>query len=158
MPIAERLERMLDDADADYEILEHTPAYTAQEEAAATHVPGKNWVKTVAALLDGEPVLLALPAHREVDLAALVEATAASSAELTKEEEFENLYPDSEVGAMPPFGVLYGQKTVLDETLRDDEYVAFHAGDHETAVRMRLEDYLELAEPVALPFSRPADD
>lgn len=158
MAISERLEQTLENADVDYEVLEHTPAYTAQEEAAATHVPGQNWVKTVAALLDGEPVLLALPAHREVDLDALIEATAASSAELMQEEEFENLYPDSEVGAMPPFGVLYGQKTFLDESLRDDEYVAFHAGDHETAVRMELDEYLELAEPVPLAFSRPSDD
>lgn len=158
MGIAERLGRALEDADVSYEILEHTPAYTAQEEAAAAHVPGQNWVKTVAALLDGEPVLLALPAHREVDLDALIEATAASSAELMHEEEFENLYPDSEVGAMPPFGMLYGQKTFLDESLRDDDYVAFHAGDHATAVRMSLDDYLELVEPVPIAFSRPTEE
>jgi len=158
MAIAERLERLFEDAAVNYGVLEHPPAYTAQEEAAATHVPGQNWVKTVVVLLDGEPVLLALPAHREVDLDALIEATDASSAELMKEEEFENLYPDSEVGAMPPFGVLYGQKTFLEESLRDDDYVAFHAGDHQTAVRISLHDYLELAEPIPLAFARSSDD
>lgn len=58
MAIGERLERLLEDAAVNNGVLEHPPAYTAQEEAAATHIPGQNWIKAVAALLDDEPVLL----------------------------------------------------------------------------------------------------
>ena len=157
MPVGERLQNLLEERDVDHEVLEHPAAFTAQEEAAATHTPGRNWAKTVAVRLDGEPALLALPAHRRVDLDRLIRATGCREAELLTEEEMEHLYPDCEVGTMPPFGELYDQRTFVDESLREDEYVVFHAGDHRTAVRLPYGAWEELAEPVPASFSVPED-
>lgn len=155
MTIARRLTELLEEHDVEYEVLEHPEAFTAQQEAAATHTPGRNWAKTVAVHLDGEPALAVLPATRSIDLDRLAEATGSSEATLVPEAEMEDLYPDCEVGAMPPFGDLYGQRTFVDEALREDEYVVFHAGDHETAVRLPYGGYEELADPVPLEFSVP---
>lgn len=155
MGLTERLEQLLDEHSVEYEVVEHDEAFTAEEEAAATHTPGRNWAKTVAVRLDGEPALAVLPATRDVDLDRLAACTGCAEAELVPEEDMENLYPGCEVGAMPPFGGLYGQNTFVDEALREDEYVVFHAGDHETAVRLSYGRYEELAEPVPLKFSTP---
>lgn len=156
MPIAERLRELLEKRDAAHEVLEHPKAFTAQEEAAVTHTPGRNWAKTVAVRLDGDPALLTLPAHRRVNLDRLIEATGCGETELLTEEEMTRLYPDCETGAMPPFGHLYDQEIFVDESLREDEYIVFHAGDHRTAVKMPYGVYEELAEPVPLFFSEEA--
>ena len=148
MPVAERLKELLEERDVPHEVLAHPQAFTAQEEAEATHTPGRNWAKTVAVRIDGEPTLLVLPALRRVDLDRLMEATGCREAELLSEDEMDGLYPDCETGAMPPFGGLYGQRTFVDESLREDEFVVFHAGDHRTAVRMPYGAYEDLAEPV----------
>ena len=157
MTVTERLRELLEERSTEYERIDHDEAFTAQEEAAATHTPGRNWAKTVAVRLDGEPALAVLPATRDVDLDRLAEATGSSQCVLVAEEEMEELYPDCDLGAMPPFGQLYGQNTFVDESLREDEYVVFHAGDHRTAVRLPYGRYEEIAEPVPLEFSRPAD-
>ncbi len=38
-------------------------------------------------------------------------------ARLAEEEEFEDTFADCEVGAMPPFGNLYGVAVYVEETL-----------------------------------------
>lgn len=156
MPITERLADLLEEHDVEYEVLEHRPAFTAQEEAAATHTPGRKWAKTVAVRLDGVPALLVLPATRQVDFEQLAEVTGSTDVELISEEEMEELYADCEVGAMPPFGNLYGQQTFVDESLREEEYVVFHAGDHETAIRLPYIRFEEVADPVPAVFSEPS--
>ncbi|MDT8435254.1 MAG: YbaK/EbsC family protein, partial [Gemmatimonadota bacterium] len=118
MTIAARLEGLLEEAGADYEVIDHAPAFTAQEEAAASHVPGRNWAKTVEVLLDGRPALCVLPATRRLDLDKLRQATGAEKAELATESELARMFPDCDLGAMPPFGRLYGQSTFVDEVLR----------------------------------------
>lgn len=153
MPVAERLRGLLEERDVPHEVIDHPQAFTAQEEAAATHTPGRNWAKTVAVRLDGDPALLVLPALRRVELDRLMEATGCRTAELLTEEEMARLFPDCETGAMPPLGSLYGQRTFVDESLREDEFVVFHAGDHRTAVRMPYGAYEELAEPVPASFT-----
>lgn len=149
MAVAKRLKELFDEKKVQYEVLEHDPAFTAQEEAAATHVPGRNWAKTVVLMVDGKPVLAVLPATRQLDLDAVARAAGAKSVTLADEDDFRRLYPDCEPGAMPPFGHLYDQTTFVDESLREDEYIAFHAGDHHTAIKMPYSAYEELEEPVA---------
>jgi len=158
MTVTERLRNLLDEGSPEYDLIEHDEAFTAQEEAAATHTPGRNWAKTVAVRLDGEAALAVLPATRDIDLERLAEATGCSKAELVPEEEMEDLYPDCDLGAMPPFGSLYGQETFVDESLREDEYVVFHGGDHRTAIRLPYGRYEEIAGPVPLAFSRSPEE
>jgi len=153
MPVATRLKELFEEKKVEYEVLDHAPAFTAQEEAAVTHVPGRNWAKTVVLLVDGDPVLAVLPATRRLDLDAFARAAGAKEVELADEEAFRQLYPDCEPGAMPPFGHLYDQTTFVDESLREDEYIAFHAGDHKTAIKLPYAVYEELEEPVAALFS-----
>lgn len=154
MPVSDRLRELLEENEIDFETLEFDEAFTAQEEAAAAHVPGRNWAKTVVVLLDGAPALAVLPATHQVDLEALGQATGNDGAvELADEDQLRQVYPDCELGAMPPFGHLYEQTTFVEERLREDEYIVFHAGDHETAVKLPYGVYEELEEPVVARFS-----
>ena len=157
MSVSARLKKLLEENGVDYDVIEHAPAYTAQEEAAAAHVPGREWAKTVVVLVDGEPTLAVLPATRRLDLKKFRDAVGSDRIELAEEDDFQRLYPDCEPGAMPPFGNLYGQTTFVDESLRADERIAFHAGDHRTAVEISYAAFERLAEPVPERFSKPAE-
>lgn len=155
MSVANRLERLLEESGAPFEVIDHPLAFTAQEEAAASHVAGRHWAKTVAILVDGEPALAVVPATRRLDLDKLRGLVGTEAVEIAREAEFQGLYPDCELGAMPPFGELYGQRTFIDEALRKEERIAFHAGDHRTAIEMSYTDYERLCGPIPAEISGP---
>jgi Ala-tRNA(Pro) deacylase len=137
-----------------YTLLHHAPAFTAQQEAAATHVPGREWAKTVVCLADGRPMLAVLPAHCKVDVEALKEMADAADLRLATEKEFAGMYPDCETGAMTPFGPLYGQPVFVEQSLAADREIVFHAGTHTDAIRMRYEDFARLVHPITGHFAR----
>ncbi len=153
MTIATRVEELLDEAGVEYEVIDHPPAFTAQEEAAASHVPGRSWAKTVEVLIDGRPALCVIPATRRLDLERFRRAVGAERAELATEGEIGTLFPDCDLGAMPPFGHLYGQPTFVDEALRECERIAFHAGDHRSAIEMSYAAFEKLCSPVPGEYS-----
>jgi Ala-tRNA(Pro) deacylase len=148
MSIAMRVEAYLAENDVEYETIDHPPAFTAQAEAAAAHVSGRSWAKTVQVLLDGAPALVVVPATRHLDLEKLGRVAGAEQAKLASEAELESFFPDCDLGAMPPFGNLYGQPTFVDETMREQERITFHAGDHRSALEMAYRDWERLAEPI----------
>jgi Ala-tRNA(Pro) deacylase len=155
MSVSNRLEILLEESGVRFEVIDHPVAFTAQEEAAASHVPGRHWAKTVAVLIDGEPALAVVPATRRLDLERLKKVVGTEQVTVAHEAEFQDLYPDCDLGAMPPFGELYGQRTFLDEALRAEEKIAFHAGDHRTAIEMAFADFERLCDPVPADLSGP---
>lgn len=150
MPL-NKLTKYLDENGKKYVVLKHAPAYTAQEVAALAHVPGKDMAKTVIVKVDGDLKMVVLPSTHNVDFDAIKDALGAGEVELATEEEFENLFPDCELGAMPPFGKLYEIDTLVAESLTEDEEIAFNAGTHKELVKMGYRDYEELAEPQIVP-------
>jgi len=136
-----------------YTMFPHAPAFTAQEEAAVTHVPGRNWAKAVVCFADGEPVQAVVPADREVDLERLGAVAHAHYVRLAYEGELRWLYPDCELGAMPPFGPLYRQRIYVDESLASDDEIVFNAGTHSDAICMRYPDFAAISGPIVGRFA-----
>jgi Ala-tRNA(Pro) deacylase len=136
-----------------FSIVEHAIAYTAQEEAAAAHVPGREWAKAVVCIVDDRPVLALVSADRTVDLDRLRSACGAKVARLALEDELKSLYPDCELGAMPPFGPLYEQPVLVDRNLKSDPEIVFNGGSHRDAIRMRYRDFEDLVKPTVAEFS-----
>lgn len=159
MSISPQVERFLRENDVDYEVIEHPAAYTALEEAAAAHVSGHEWAKTVIFFKnDGEAIQAVLPASYAVDRDRLEELVGEGQLRLAEEKEFVDLYPGCEPGAMPPLGVLYDQKVFVDEHLAEDESIVFDAGDHRSAIRMKYKDYAELVDPAVGEFGIPTEE
>jgi Ala-tRNA(Pro) deacylase len=154
MAIPLSIRRFVEGHGVSYAPIHHRAAFTAQEEAAASHVPGRDWAKTVVCMADGFPVLALVPAHFHVDLDALRAATGARYIRLATEHEFGALYPECETGAMAPFGPLYNQPVYIDEALALDPDIAFHAGTHVDAMRMTLSDFVNLVHPIAARIAR----
>ena len=155
MAIPASIERYVTSHGVPFTPIHHHVAFTAQEEAAAAHVPGRDWAKTVVCLADSKPILVILPAHYQVDTKALKILAKATWVRLASEHELAGLYPDCDTGAMAPFGELYGQDVYMDESLSTDPEIVFHAGTHADAIRMRLVDFLNLVHPVRGHFAEP---
>lgn len=146
MPVL-KLRNYLDDNDVEYVTISHSPAYTAQRIAELTNTPGKELAKTVIVKMDDKFAMAVLPASRRVDLDHLKDAVGATEVTLASESEFKLLFPDCEVGAMPPFGNLYDMGVYVAEQLTEDEDIAFNAGSHTELVRMSYQDYAKLVTP-----------
>jgi len=155
MPL-ETLRKFLDGNAVKYVTMKHSPAYTAQELAALAHVPGKDWAKTVMVKLDGKIAMAVVPASGRVVFDLLREAAGAKAAELATEQEFKDLCPGCEVGAMPPFGNLFGMDVYVDAALAEDTEIAFNAGTHTEVVRLPFADFERLAKPKVVRLSRRA--
>jgi Ala-tRNA(Pro) deacylase len=150
---AKLLRDFLDRNEIRYVTITHSPAYTAQGIAASAHIPGRELAKTVMVKLDGNLAMAVLPASRKVDLDHLRQVSGAQRAELCEESEFKDAFPGCEVGAMPPFGNLYGMEVYAEESLEQDEEIAFNAGTHTELFRMNYADFKRLVQPKVLEFS-----
>jgi Ala-tRNA(Pro) deacylase len=137
-----------------YTCFRHIPAYTAQEEAAVSHIPQRCWAKVVISIADDQPVQAVLPAHHMVDLEQLRLLANATALRLAREEEIAALYSDCEVGAMPPFGAAYGHRVFVDRCLVGEPEMVFNAGTHTEAICMHYGDFAELTKPIVGAFGR----
>jgi Ala-tRNA(Pro) deacylase len=148
----QRLRAFLDEQKVKYVTITHSPAFKAQDIAAAAHIPGKEMAKTVMVKIDKEMAMVVLPASMKVDFVRLLEATGAQEVELAHEREFKGLFPDCALGTMPPFGNLFGLRTFVAEELTEDEEIAFNAGSPTEVIKLAYGDYERVVQPRVLPF------
>jgi Ala-tRNA(Pro) deacylase len=137
-----------------YEIIEHTPAFSAHEVAVASHVQDKDLAKTLVVNTDGKYCMVVMPADHRLDEHKLGELVNAKNVHLAKEENLKALFPDCEIGAMPPFGNLYALPVYIDKTLTEDKDITFNACSHIKSIRVKMNDFMRLVRPVIAEFSR----
>jgi len=153
MPIP-RLIKYLDVQGVKYTKIEHSPAYTAAEIAAVAHVPGKELAKTVMVKIDGTISMVVLPSSHHIGLEALRHELKARKVQLATEGEFKDLFPECELGAMPPFGNLWDVPVYVASLLREDREIVFNAGTHRQLIRLAYADFERLVKPKVLEFAR----
>jgi Ala-tRNA(Pro) deacylase len=147
---SEKLKAFLDSHNVKYVSIAHSLAFTGLEIAKSAHVPTKILAKTVILKIDGEPSMMVLPAAYKIDMENLSQALQGSVIELATEQEFFTLFPDCEVGAMPPFGNLYDMKVYVAERLTENEDIVFNAGSHSEVIQMSYKDYESLVQPTMI--------
>ena len=141
-----RLIDCLDENKISYEILSHPEAFASQRIAQAEHVKGRRHAKEVMVKSTEQHMMAVLPAERRIDLEKLGKIVG-QDISLESEGEFEPLFPDCAIGAMPPFGNLYGVPTYVDKSLAEEDYIVFEAGTHTDAIKLSYHDYERLANP-----------
>ncbi len=152
MSISRKLKNFLDHEHVHYEILQHPEAYRAVAVAHALHAPEREIAKVVVVKVDSRFVMTVLPATWLVDLHRLRDVFHTPDVRLATEDEIKDLFPDCDLGSMPPFGNLYGLEIYVDRSLAEDEQIIFQGGTHSEAVRMRYADFAALVLPIAADF------
>jgi Ala-tRNA(Pro) deacylase len=146
MKIPKQLIDCLNENKVRYEVLHHPEAVTAQRIAQAEHVKGRHHAKVVMVKSAEQHLMTVLPADHQIDLKKVGKAIG-KTASLDREEEFKSLFPDCAIGAMPPFGNLFGLPTYVDEHLAEQDYIVFEAGTHTDAIKISYRDYEKIVKP-----------
>jgi Ala-tRNA(Pro) deacylase len=146
MEIPKQLIDCLDGNKVSYEVLHHPEAVTAQRIAQAEHVKGRHHAKVVMVKSGDEHLMMVLPADHQIDLEK-VEKAIGKAVSLEQEQEFKTLFSDCAIGAMPPFGNLYGLPTYVEQSLAEQDYIVFEAGTHTDAIKMSYRDYEKIVKP-----------
>ena len=157
MPVRPAIRDLLEQVQVPYTALAHQSAFTAQEEAAVAHISGRDWAKTVVCFADEEPILAVLPAPLIVNFEKLRTLIGVRRVRLASEEEMTRLYPDCEVGAVPPLGPLYKQRVFVDRRLAQESEIVFSAGTHTDAIRMLYGAFATIVHPVVGDFGELPD-
>jgi Ala-tRNA(Pro) deacylase len=153
MTVARKLKEFLDKSKTPYKLSTHQEVYTAQEVAASLHVRGQYLAKAVMIKSKDTLIMVTLPASHKVNIEKVKTLLKDPQARLATEAEFKTLFPDCDVGAMPPIGHLYGLELYADKSLTKDEEIIFQAGSHVEAVRMKYKDFEKLAKPKVAEFA-----
>ncbi|MGH8480518.1 MAG: aminoacyl-tRNA deacylase [Gammaproteobacteria bacterium] len=151
MPV-KKLKEFLDSQRVKYVSIVHSRAYTAQEIAASAHVPGRELAKAVMVNVDGRIAMAVLPASYQIDFERLRAAIGAGTVELASETEFQDRFPECELGAMPPFGNLYAMRVYAARRLSEDREIAFNAGSHTELLKLAYTDFERLVSPEVVDF------
>ena len=146
MEIPKQLIACLDGNKVSYEVLHHPEAITAQRIAQAEHVKGRHHAKVVMVKSGDQHLMMVLPADHQIDLEK-VEKAIGKAVSLDNEQEFKTLFSDCAIGAMPPFGNLYGLPTYVEQSLAEQDYIVFEAGTHTDAIKMSYRDYEKIVKP-----------
>jgi Ala-tRNA(Pro) deacylase len=149
---ATKLKEFLNSRGVKYVSIQHSQAYTAQEIAASAHVSGRDFAKTIIVKIDGAMAMIVLPANRKLVISELREILETDQVKLATEEEFKNAFPDCELGAMPPFGNLYGMPVHVASSLTEEAEIAFNAGTHTDVIKLAYDDFERLVNPKVLDF------
>jgi len=156
MPLPERIRGFLDSHETPYSVTTHPNAFTARQVALAEHLPPRTVAKTVVVFGDGEYHMLVVPASRLVDLQEARPVLGLTHLRLAGEDELAQIFPECEVGAMPPLGPLYGFAVYLDGSLAAEENIAFNAGNHHEVIHMKTADFRRLVKPLVVSIVREA--
>ena len=149
------LQRYLNNNGIQYRIIEHEPAFSAHGVALATHITDKEGAKSVILVIDKRYWMAVLRADERISARLLRSLFAARDVRMAHEEDLSLLFPDCELGAMPPFGNLYGLPILLDAALLEDDEIVFNACATTRSIRIRMEDYRRLVNPLIGRFAQP---
>jgi Ala-tRNA(Pro) deacylase len=145
--------RYLDSNKVEYYIVEHEPAFSAHEVAVATRFPESEIAKAVLLHIDDHFWMAVLRADQRINQQLIKRTFGAKHVRLAHEEDLAGMFPDCQLGAMPPFGNLYGLPVLVEESLAEDEEILFNACTHTKAVRMKFKEFRRLAKPVIAGFA-----
>lgn len=137
-----------------HQVLLHRPASCASQLARSLHVPGRTVAKGVlVASPDGRHWLAVLPATHRVDLERLRIALGVESLLLATPSDLVRIFPDCELGALPPFGRLYGIPTIVDSALAGVSEIVCEGNLRHESVRLRYRDFEALENPFKARFA-----
>ena len=152
MSVLKRLKDYLDENQIKYVKISHSPAFTAQEIAASSHISGNELAKTVIVKVNDGFAMAVLPTTRKIDFESLKKVMNNKNIRLANEDEFKDIYPDCEVGAMPPFGNLYKLPVYVAKALAEHKEIAFNAGTHTDVIKISYSDFEKLVKPIVETF------
>ncbi len=138
--------KYLDSLLINYTVLPHSATFTAQHTAQAAHIKGKNLCKVIVVGDKANLAMIAIPANCILLQKSMARLLRSPGVKVIPEFQFRDRFPECEVGAMPPFGNLYGINVLIAKELTNNEMMIFNAGNHSELIQMKTSDYLKVTD------------
>lgn len=145
MAVASSIAKYMAQQGVSYEVMMHPHSRSSMETAELAGVPGARLAKSVILEDDDGFVMAVLPSTHHVRLGRLSKEMN-RSLRLATEGELPALFGDCELGAIPPLGLAYGMRTVVDDSFAEQPDIYFEAGDHERLIHIRCAAFMTLME------------
>ncbi len=143
MSTAAMIRKYLDEHHVHYDTKAHAPTATALDAASSAHVAPDCVAKAVMLGDDQGCLMAVIPASHHIRMKELRKATG-RQLHLLPEGEFSRLFPDCQVGAVPPLGRAYGLELVWDDCLGEQSEIYFESGDHESLMHVSGRDFIDM--------------
>lgn len=143
MTVANKLKAHLEAKAIDYELVPHRHTDSSITSASAAHVPSERLAKAVIVDDGGTYLMVVVPANQHVHLGRL-HRHLGREVGLATESELAELFPDCDLGAIPPVGAVYGFSTLVESELLDQPEIYFESGDHEHLIKVRGDQFRTL--------------
>ena len=141
--IHEQLVALLSDEAVEFQLTHHDPVTTSVEAAAVRGTGLGSGAKAMLVKAKFGFVLAVLAADRKVDWKLLAPLVGGKGARFATDDELSDVTGLSK-GAVPPFGLLFGLRTIYDRSLLEVETVNFNAGTHTDSVCMSRDDLIRI--------------
>lgn len=151
-----RILALLRSREIPHRFLRHPEVRTSEEASRVRGTPLEAGAKALVCHADDRTVLMVVPADARLDNRAVRQALGARNVRMIDPDQVLSLV-GAPVGAVPPFGSLFGLQTYADQAVVERELIAFNAGARDASVTMRGPDYALLEQPVVGEFARRAE-
>lgn len=148
----EKLREYLKKNNISFEVIRHPVAYSSSQTAHIAHVHGYEMAKPVMVKVNGKLIMVVMTANQKVNLSLLKALYGTQDVVLASENDFAATFSDCEMGAMPPFGNLYGIDEIISDELTKDEEIVFNGGTHSELIKMKYRDFEHLIHPRIVNF------
>jgi Ala-tRNA(Pro) deacylase len=126
-----------------FELLVHKHTQSSWESAGAAHIKRSHLAKAVIVKQEDEFMMVVVPSDYHVHLGKLHQLLEREVG-LASEDELAQLFPDCDLGAIPPLGTAYKMITFVDRSLLNRSEVYFESGDHEHLIKVSGDEFAQL--------------
>ncbi len=151
-PVYDRIKEELQKNGVSFEPYEHAAVKTSEEAAAIRNTPLSEGAKALVLYADKKPILVTVSGDRKLDTKEFRKQFGVKDLRMATPEEV-IVVTGVEIGAVPPFGHIFGVSYYMDIALRDGEHVSFNAGSRTKSIRMKENDFEKIAKPIVGSFS-----
>lgn len=151
--VYDRIVDELKSAGVAYEPYEHQEVFTSEEAASVRNTPLSQGAKALVLYADDAPIMVTVPGDRKLDTKAFKHAFGIHDLRMATAEEV-HAVTGVNVGAVPPFGHIFGIPLYMDAKFEKEPVVSFNAGLHTRSICMKQKDYKRIAKPIVGDFSK----
>ena len=158
MAVSKKIISFLEKNKVKYEIIKHRTVYTAFDKAKTLKVPEKIVGKTLILKTDGKLAMVLIPANKNLDLQKFKKLAKALPAaclpdrqgrqvkkiDFASERLIKNKFKGVKVGAIPPFGNLWGLRTFIDNSLMREKEIILNGGDYNFSIKLKSKEIKKL--------------
>jgi len=136
-----------------FEPYEHEAVRTSEDAAKVRNTPLHEGAKALVLFADEKPVMVVVPGDRKLDMKAFKALYHVRDLRMATPAQVEDITGVT-IGAVPPFGHMFGIPVYMDAAVGANAHVSFNAGLHTHSIRMNEKDYEKLAKPTIGEFSK----